>query len=97
MNDFVNDLKPRLYLIMYDFLFLFKVREIVYCVQCTQIVILKGREAVSSCFCLQIHALAGSTMNSKFSTLRLVHIENFSFIVRPAGACICKQNTHNSL
>ena len=35
-----------------------------------------------------------------FNTARGVaecSIENFEFIVRPASACICKQNTHNSL
>ena len=53
-------------------------------------------------FCLQIHALAECTMNSKFCILHSApaascSIQNFSFIVHSARVCICKQNTHNSL
>ena len=53
-------------------------------------------------FCLRIHALAECTMNSKFWILHSApaascSIQNFSFIVRSVRACICKQNTHNSL
>ena len=49
--------------------------------------ILNVLETVKFVFCLQIHALAECTMNS----------QTFSFIVHSARACICKQNTHNSL
>ena len=52
--------------------------------------ILNVLETTKFVFCLQIHALAECTMNSKF-------IQNFSFIVHSPRACICKQNTHNSL
>ena len=56
--------------------------------------ILHVLETVKFVFCLQIHALAECTMNSKFCILHEAH---FSFIVHSARACICKQNTHNSL
>ena len=64
--------------------------------------ILNVLETVKFVFCLQIHALAECTMNSKFSILHSApaascRIQNFSFIVHSASACICKQNTHNSL
>ena len=57
---------------------------------------------LSSFFCLQIHALAECTMNSKFCILHSAPaasciIQNFSFIVHSARAVICKQDTHNSL
>ena len=55
--------------------------------------ILNVLETVKFVFCLLIHALAECTMNSKFCILHI----NFSFIVHLARACICKQNTHNSL
>ena len=59
-------------------------------------------ETVKFVFCFQIHALAECTMNSKFCILHSApaascSIQNFSFIVHLARACICKQNTHNSL
>ena len=64
--------------------------------------ILNVLETVKFVFCLQIHALAECTMNSKFCILHSASaascsIQKFSFIVRSARACICKQNTHNSL
>ena len=64
--------------------------------------ILNVLESVKFVVCLQIHTLAECTMNSKFSILHsvpaaLCSIQNFSFIVHSARACICKQNTHNSL
>ena len=64
--------------------------------------ILNVLETVKFVFCLQIHALAECTMNSKFCILHSApavscSIQNFSFIVHSARACICKQNTHNSL
>ena len=64
--------------------------------------ILNVLETVKFVFCLQIHALAERIMYSKFSILHSAtaascNIENFSFIIRSARACICKQNTHNSL
>ena len=64
--------------------------------------ILNVLETVKFVFCLQIHAVAEYTMNSKFSILHSApaapcSIQNFSFIVHSAGAFICKQNTHNSL
>ena len=63
--------------------------------------ILNVLETVKFVFCLQIHALAECTMNSKFCILHSApaascSIQN-SFIVHSARACICKQNTHNSL
>ena len=53
-------------------------------------------------FCLQIHARAECTMTPKFCILHSApaascSIQNFSFIVHSARACICKQNTHNRL
>ena len=37
-------------------------------------------------------------MNSKFFTPRLLYsMEDFSFAAHSARACICKQDTHNSL
>ena len=64
--------------------------------------ILNVLETVKFVFCLQIHALAECTMNGKFCILHEVagaecSIQNFSIIVHSARACICKQNTHNSL
>ena len=64
--------------------------------------ILNVLETVKFVFCLQIHALAKCTMNSKFCILHSApvasySIQNFSFIIHLARACICKQNTHNSL
>ena len=64
--------------------------------------ILNVLETVKFVFCLQIHALAECTMNSKFCILHSApaaswSMQNFSFIVHSARACICKQNTHNSL
>ena len=64
--------------------------------------ILNVLETVKFVFCLQIHALTEGTMNSKFCMLHSApasscSIQNFSFIVHSARACICKQNTHNSL
>ena len=64
--------------------------------------ILNVLETVKFVFCLQIHALAECTMNSKFCILHSAPaasccIQNFLFIVHLARACICKQNTHNSL
>ena len=64
--------------------------------------ILNVLETFKFVFCLQIHALAECTMNTKFCTLHSApaascSIQNFSFIVHSARACICKQNTHNSL
>ena len=60
--------------------------------------ILNVLETVKFVFCLQIHALAESTMNSKFCILHSASaasfIQNFSFIVHSARACICKQNTN---
>ena len=53
--------------------------------------ILNVLETVKFVFCLQIHALAECTMNSKFCIL----LE--AAVVHSARACICKQNTHNSL
>ena len=57
--------------------------------------ILNVLETVKFVFCLQIHALAECTMNSKFCVLHLAPAA--SCIVHSARACICKQNTHNSL
>ena len=59
-------------------------------------------ETVKFVFCLQIHALAECTMNSKFSILHSAppascSIQNFSFIVHSARACIGKQNSQQSL
>ena len=59
-------------------------------------------ETVKFVFCLQIHALAECTINSKFciqhsAPAASCSMQNFSFIVHSARACICKQNTHNSL
>ena len=64
--------------------------------------ILNVLETVKFVFCLQIHALAKCTMNLKFCILHSApaascSIQNFSFIVHSVRACICKQNTHNSL
>ena len=64
--------------------------------------ILNVLETVKFVFCLQIHALAKCTMNSKFCILHSApaascSIQNFSFIIHLARACICKQSTHNSL
>ena len=59
--------------------------------------ILNVLETVKFVFCLQIHALAECTMNSKFCILHEAAGADFSFIVHSARACICKQNTHNSL
>ena len=64
--------------------------------------ILNVLETVKFVFCLQIHALAECTMNSKFCLLHSppaasCSTQNFPFIVHSARACICKQNTHNSL
>ena len=64
--------------------------------------ILNVLETVKFVFCLQIHALAKCAMNSKFCILHSApaascSIQNFSFIIHLARACICKQNTHNSL
>ena len=57
--------------------------------------ILNVLETVKFVFCLQIHALAECTMNSKFCILHSApvascSIQNFSFIVHSARACICK-------
>ena len=59
--------------------------------------ILNVLETVKFVFCLQIHALAKYTMNSKFCILHSAKaascsIQNFSFIVHSARACIRKQN-----
>ena len=64
--------------------------------------ILDVLETVKFVFCLEMHALAKSTMNSIFCILHsapvaLCSIQNFSFIIHLARACICKQNSHNSL
>ena len=62
--------------------------------------ILNVLETVKFVFCLQIHALAECTMNSKFCRIlyqKNFSIQNFLFIVHSACACICRQNTHNSL
>ena len=64
--------------------------------------ILNVLETIKFVFCLQLHALAKYTMNSKFCILHSTpaascSIQNFSFIIHLARACICKQNTHNSL
>ena len=64
--------------------------------------ILNVLETVQFVFCLQIHALAECTMKSKFciqhsASAASCSIQNFSFIVLSARACISKQNTHNSL
>ena len=72
--------------------------------------ILNVLETVKFVFCSQIHALAECTMNSKFCKLHsapaascsILHsapaascsMQNFSFIVHSARACICKQNTN---
>ena len=62
--------------------------------------ILKGLEAVSSCFvykyniCLQIHALEIFNTALGYASCS---IENFSFIVWPARACICNYNIDRSL
>ena len=58
--------------------------------------------AVKFVFCLQIHARDECTMTPKFCILHSApaascSIQNFSFIVHSARACICKQNTHNRL
>ena len=64
--------------------------------------ILNVLETVKFVLCLQIHALAECTiMNSKFCILHSAppascSIQNFSFIVHSARACICKQNTHKN-
>ena len=70
---------------------LFNERKILY----TSHFILNVLETVKFVFCLQIHALAKRTMNSKFCTLHSApaascNIQNFSFIVHLARACICK-------
>ena len=64
--------------------------------------ILNVLETVKFVFYEQIHALAKCIMNSKFCMLHsapaaLCSVQNFSFIIHLARACICKQNTHNSL
>ena len=66
--------------------------------------ILNVLETVKFVFCLLIHALAVAkyTMNSKFCIFHSgkaasCSMQNFSFIVHYDRACICKQNTHNSL
>ena len=64
--------------------------------------VLNVLETVKFVFCLQIHALAECTMNSKFCILHSAptascSIQNFSFIAHSARTCISKQNTHNSL
>ena len=62
--------------------------------------ILKGLETVSSYFVYKYTHLLPHNELEIFNTAlgyASCSIENFSFIVRPARACICKQNTHNSL
>ena len=61
--------------------------------------VLNVLETVKFVFCFEIHALVECAMNSKFCILHSAlaascSIQNFSFIVHSARACICKQNTN---
>ncbi len=57
--------------------------------------ILKGLESVRSCF-VDKYTLVASQWTRNFQYCSRRSIENFLFIILPARACICQQNTHNS-
>ena len=62
--------------------------------------LLKGLEAVVSVLFTNTRTCWQHNELEIFNTVlgyASCSIGNFSFIVRPARACICKQNTHNSL
>ena len=49
-------------------------------------------------FCLRARAVNSDHILNVLETVKFVcSIQNFSFIVHSARACICKQNIHNSL
>ena len=71
------------------------------CIACSVLrLYINGLEAVSLCFAYKYtHLLEHNELEIYNTALGYAScsIENFSFIVRPARSCICKQNTHNSL